>query len=120
MPIPDPGTLARRAEILAAMRGIVAGEGVIDQQEELAPYESDALTAYAQRPLLVVLPENIAQISAILRWCNDHQVKVVPRGAGTSLSGGALPLQDGILLGLSRLNKILEIDYDNRVAVVQP
>ena len=102
------------------MRRIVPGEGVIDQIEELAPYESDALTAYAQKPLLVVLPEDTAQICAILRWCNEHQVKVVPRGAGTSLSGGALPLEDGILLGLSRLNRILEIDYDNRAAVVQP
>jgi glycolate oxidase len=120
MPVPDPHTLSRRTEILAAMRSIVPDEGVIDQIDELAPYESDALTAYTQRPLLVVLPENTAQICAILRWCNEHQVKVVPRGAGTSLSGGALPLEDGILLGLSRLNRILEIDYDNRVAVVQP
>ena len=120
MPPPDARTLASRAQIAGAMREIVPGEGVIDHLEELAPYESDGLTAYAQKPLLVVLPENTAQISAILRWCNDQQVKVVPRGAGTSLSGGALPLEDGILLGLSRLNKILDIDYDNRAAVVQP
>ena len=120
MPAPDPWTLAQRGRILAAMRGIVPGEGVIDQIEELAPYESDALTAYAQKPLLVVLPETTEQIAAILHWCSEHQVKVVPRGAGTSLSGGALPLEDGILLGLSRLNRILEIDYENRIAVVQP
>ena len=120
MPAPDPRTLARRAEIAAAMREIVPGEGVIDHLEELAPYESDALTAYAQRPLLVVLPENTEQICAVLRWCDEQQVRVVPRGAGTSLSGGALPLEDGILLGLSRLRRILEIDYDNRTAVVQP
>jgi glycolate oxidase len=120
MPVPDPRTLARRGEIAAAMRAIVPGEGVIDRLDELAPFESDALTAYAQRPLLVVLPEKSAQICAILRWCNDHQVNVVPRGAGTSLSGGALPVADGILLALSRLNRILEIDYDNRTAVVQP
>ncbi|MGO9515198.1 MAG: FAD-linked oxidase C-terminal domain-containing protein [Steroidobacteraceae bacterium] len=120
MPTPDSRTLARRAEIVAAMREIVPGEGVIDERDEMAPYESDALTAYAQRPLLVVLPDSTAQICAILRWCNDRQVRVVPRGAGTSLSGGALPAQDGILLALSRLNRILEIDYDNRAAVVQP
>jgi glycolate oxidase len=120
MPAPDPRTLARRAEIAAAMREIVPGEGVIDHLDELAPYESDALTAYAQRPLLVVLPENTEQICAVLRWCDEQQVRVVPRGAGTSLSGGALPLEDGILLGLSRLRRILEIDYDNRTAVVQP
>ena len=120
MPAPNERTLARRAEIVGAMRGIVPGEGVIDELDELAPYESDALTAYAQRPLLVVLPENTAQIAAILRWCNEHEVKVVPRGAGTSLSGGALPVEDGVLLGLSRLRQILEVDYENRTAVVQP
>jgi glycolate oxidase len=120
MPAPNPATLSRRAEIIAAMRAIVPGEGVIDHADELTAYESDALTAYRQVPLLVVLPEDTAQVSAALRWCSDNEVRVVPRGAGTSLSGGALPLADGILLGLSRLNKILEIDYDNRVAVVQP
>src|SRR5208337_379677 len=120
MPAPNPHTLARRAEILRVMRAIVPGEGVIDQSEELAPYESDALTAYAQKPLMVVLPETTEQICAILKWCNEHEVKVVPRGAGTSLSGGALPLEDGILLGLSRLRRILDIDYENRTAVVQP
>ncbi|MGO9423983.1 MAG: FAD-linked oxidase C-terminal domain-containing protein [Steroidobacteraceae bacterium] len=120
MPAPDPRTLARRGQIAAAMRDIVPGEGVIDHLDELAPYESDALTAYAQRPLLVVLPENTEQICAVLRWCDEQQVRVVPRGAGTSLSGGALPLEDGILLGLTRLRRILEIDYDNRTAVVQP
>jgi glycolate oxidase len=120
MPAPDARTMAHRGEIAAAMRTIVPGEGVIDHADELGPYESDALTAYAQKPLLVVLPENTAQICAILRWCNDHRVNVVPRGAGTSLSGGALPVEDGILLALTRLNRILEIDYDNRTAVVQP
>src|SRR5271165_2463349 len=120
MPAPDLRTLARRAQIVTAMRAIVPGEGVIDHLDEMAPYESDALTAYAQRPLLVVLPENTEQICAVLRWCDQEQVRVVPRGAGTSLSGGALPLEDGILLGLSRLRRILEIDYDNRAAVVQP
>jgi glycolate oxidase len=120
MPTPDAQTLARRAQIITAMRAIVSGEGVIDHADELLPFESDALTAYRQTPLLVVLPERTEQVAAVLRWCNDHGVKVVPRGAGTSLSGGALPLEDGILLGLSRLSRILEIDYENRVAVVQP
>jgi glycolate oxidase len=68
----------------------------------------------------MVLPETTAQVSAILRWCNQAGVKVVPRGSGTSLSGGALPLEDGVLLGLSKFNQVLDIDYDNRVAVVQP
>jgi len=120
MPTPDAATLGRRAEIIAAMRRIVPAEGVIDHADELRPFESDALTAYRQVPMLVVLPERTEQVAAVLRWCNAHSVKVVPRGAGTSLSGGALPLADGILLGLSRLNRILELDYDNRLAVVQP
>jgi len=120
MPEPDATVLARRAEIVAAMRTIVPGEGVIDDIDALRPYESDALTAYRQIPLVVVLPETLEQVAAILRWCHEHKVKVVPRGAGTSLSGGALPLADGVLLGMARFNRILEIDYENRIAVVQP
>ncbi len=120
MPPPDAAILARRAEIVAAMRAIVPGEGVIDQIEALRPYESDALTAYAQIPLLVVLPETVEQVAAVLRWCHANRVKVVPRGAGTSLSGGALPLADGILLGMAKFNRVLDIDYADRVAVVQP
>ncbi|MGD9812433.1 MAG: FAD-linked oxidase C-terminal domain-containing protein [Sphingobium sp.] len=120
MPEPDAQTLARRAEIVAAMRSIVPGEGVIDHADGLRPYESDALTAYRQTPLVVVLPETVEQVSRILRWCHERQVKVVPRGAGTSLSGGALPLADGVLLGMSKFSNILEIDYADRIAVVQP
>lgn len=120
MPVPDAATLSRRAEIVAAMRKIVPGEGVIDELEALRPYESDALTAYAQVPLLVVLPETVGQVAAVLRWCHANRVKVVPRGAGTSLSGGALPLADGVLLGMAKFNRVLDIDYDDRVAVVQP
>jgi glycolate oxidase len=102
------------------MRQIVPGEGVIDQADALRPYESDGLTAYRQVPLLVVLPENTQQVAAVLSWCHRNNVRVVPRGAGTSLSGGALPLADAVLLGMSRLNRILEIDYQERLAVVQP
>lgn len=120
MPVPDAATLARRAEIVAAMRKIVPGEGVIDDAEALRPYESDGLTAYAQVPLVVVLPETVEQVAAVLRWCHANRVKVVPRGAGTSLSGGALPLADGVLLGMAKFNRVLEIDYQDRVAVVQP
>jgi glycolate oxidase len=120
MPLPDAGTLARRDEIIAALRAIVPGEGVITRPHELKPFESDGLTAYRQPPMVVVLPETTAQVSAILKWCNAHGVKVVPRGAGTSLSGGALPLADAVLLGLSKFKRILAIDYDDRIAVVQP
>jgi glycolate oxidase len=120
MPLPDANTLARRDEIIAALRAIVPGEGVITRPHELKPFESDGLTAYRQPPMVVVLPETTAQVSAILKWCNAHGVKVVPRGAGTSLSGGALPLADAVLLGLSKFKRILAIDYDDRIAVVQP
>jgi glycolate oxidase len=120
MPTPDAAVLARRAEIIAALRAIVSGEGVIDDSDLLRPYESDGLTAYRQPPMVVVLPETTAQVSAILRWCHAAGVKVVPRGSGTSLSGGALPLADGVLLGLSKFNRVLDVDYDDRIAVVQP
>jgi len=120
MPEPDAGTLARKGEIVAALQEIVPGEGVIWDAEQLAAYESDGLTAYRQPPLIVVLPETVEQVSAVLRYCHERKVKVVLRGAGTSLSGGSLPLADGIILGLGKFNRILEIDYANRCAVVQP
>ena len=120
MPVPDAETLAKRERIARALRDIVPGEGVIDAPEALTPWESDGLTAYRQPPLLVVLPETTAQVSAVLKWCHAEGVKVVPRGAGTSLSGGALPLADAVLLGLSKFKRVLEVDYEDRVAVVQP
>jgi len=120
MPEPDALVLSRRSEIVDALRGIVPGEGVIDDPDALRVYESDGLTAYRQPPMVVVLPETTAQVSAVLRWCHANGVKVVPRGSGTSLSGGALPLEDGVLLGMSRFNRVVEVDLVNRVAVVQP
>src|SRR6516162_1844588 len=120
MPALDPAILARRAEIVAALRAIVSGEGVIDDLDGMRPYECDALSAYRQMPLVVVLPETVSQVSAILRYCQDNKVKVVPRGAGTSLSGGSMPVGDAILLGMGKFNKVLEIDYANRCAMVQP
>ena len=120
MPLPDQAVMARRAEIVAALRRIVPGEGVIDAELERRAYESDGLTAYRTLPMVVVLPETTAQIVDILRYCTANDVKVVPRGAGTSLSGGALPLADGVLLGLGKFNRILEVDTANRCVVVQP
>jgi glycolate oxidase len=120
MPAPDAAVLARRGEIVAALRRIVPGEGVIAAESERRGYESDGLTAYRQPPLVVVLPSRVEEVAAVLRWCLEHGVKVVPRGAGTSLSGGALPLADGVLLGMARFNRILEIDYDNRCITAQP
>ena len=120
MPEPDAAVLGKRDAIIAALRGFVPGEGVISEAAELRPYESDGLTAYRQPPLAVVLPETIEQVSAVLRWCHSQGVKVVPRGAGTSLSGGALPLADAVLMGMAKFNRVLDIDYDDRIAVVQP
>jgi len=120
MPVPDAAVLARREAIVAGLRRIVPGEGVIAHEREMRPYESDGLTAYRQLPMVVVLPETTAQVSAVLRYCHAEGLKVVPRGAGTSLSGGALPLADGVLLGMAKFNRIREIDFANRVAVVEP
>jgi glycolate oxidase len=120
MPKPDEAVIARRAEIAAALRAIMPGDGVIDAEEERRAYECDGLSAYRQLPMLVVLPETTDQVAQILKYCHGQGIKVVPRGAGTSLSGGALPLADGVLLGLGKFKEILEIDYANRVAVVQP
>lgn len=120
MPAPDGSVLQRRDAIVSALRAIVPGEGVIDDASSLKVYESDGLTAYRQPPMVVVLPETVDQVAAILRYCHSEGVRVVPRGAGTSLSGGALPLEDAVLLGMGKFNRILSIDYADRVAVVQP
>ncbi|HJQ57387.1 MAG TPA: FAD-linked oxidase C-terminal domain-containing protein [Vineibacter sp.] len=120
MPPLDPAILARRAEIVAALRAIVPGEGVIADEVGMKPYECDALSAYRQMPLVVVLPETVEQVSRILRYCQGNGVKVVPRGAGTSLSGGSMPVGDAILLGMAKFNRIQEVDLPNRCARVQP
>ncbi len=120
MPEPDGAVLARRAQIVKALRTMVPGEGVIASEREMKPFETDGLTAYHQLPMVVVLPETTEQVSLVLAYCHAEGIKVVPRGAGTSLSGGALPLADGVLLGMAKFNKIKNIDFDNRVAVVEP
>lgn len=121
MPEPDRDTLAKRAEIAAALARIVTAEGsVIVDVDELRPYESDGLTAYRQPPLVVVLPETVEEVRQVLRYCHENEIKVVPRGAGTSLSGGALPLADGVLLSMAKFSRILDVDFDNRCVVTQP
>ena len=120
MPKPSKAVLDRRDEIVSALQAIVPGEGVVDATDEMRAFETDGLTAYRQLPLVVVLPETVDQVSRVLAYCHRNDIPVVPRGAGTSLSGGALPLQDGVLLVLSKFNRVLEIDYDNRCAIVQP
>ena len=120
MPAPDATTMDNRAAIVAAMRAIVPGEGVVDATEEMRAFETDGLTAYRQMPLVVVLPETVDQVARVLRYCHENGVRVVPRGSGTSLSGGALPLEDAVLLVMSRFNRILDIDLPNRTVVAQP
>ena len=120
MPIADESVINRRSEIAAGLRQLVPSHCVIDSESSMKAYDSDGLSAYRQMPLVVVLPESTEQVAAILKWCRDEEIKVVPRGAGTSLSGGAIPLADGVLLGLGKFNKIVEIDYENRCVVTQP
>jgi len=116
----DRETLARRAEIVAALKRILPAESVIDDPVALAPYETDALTAYRQPPMIVALPTSTEQVAAVLKYCHANNVKIVPRGAGTSLSGGAIGLADGVTLGLAKLNRILTIDLENRCVIAQP
>ena len=120
MPAPDSETIAAKDALVADLRKILPPDDVIDNPAALRAFESDGLSAYRQPPLIAVLPSTTEQVSEVLRFCARHDVKIVPRGAGTSLSGGALPLADGILLALSRFNNILDIDYDNRCMTVQP
>jgi glycolate oxidase len=119
LPAPNPATLAARDVIVAGLRRIVPGAGVIAETLRLKPYETDGLAIYRQPPMAVVLPETTEQVAAILRFCHENNVRVVPRGAGTSLSGGALPLADSVVVGMMRMNRILEVDYADRCAVVQ-
>ncbi|MDH5323914.1 MAG: FAD-binding protein [Gammaproteobacteria bacterium] len=102
------------------LKAIVPAHSVLTTEEQLRPYECDGLTAYKQLPLVVVLPETVEQVQQIMQLCCQMQVPVVARGAGTGLSGGALPLQDSLVLSLARFNKILDVDYANRLARVQP
>jgi glycolate oxidase len=120
MPAFDQAVLGRRDQIVKALSVIVPGEGVVSAERAMRPFESDGLTAYKQLPMVVVLPQTTEQVAQVLRYCNNNNIKVVPRGAGTSLSGGALPLGDGVLLGMGKFNRIREIDYENRVVVAEP
>jgi glycolate oxidase len=119
LPPPFPHILARRAEIVADLQSMLPPEAVIHEALRLRPYETDGLSAYRQVPLAVVLPDTTEQVAAVMRYCHETGIRVVPRGAGTSLSGGALPLEDAVVIGLMRMNRILEIDFEDRLAVVE-
>jgi glycolate oxidase len=120
MPKIDRRLIARKAEVVTDLKKIIKAENVLDHNDELKPFETDALSAYKQKPLVVVFPENTKDVSNILSYCNKKRIKVVPRGSGTGLSGGALPLADSVLLCLGKFNKILSVDYKNRCVVAQP
>jgi glycolate oxidase len=118
-PTPDEAVLARRDEILRGLGRLVPHEGLITTEDERRAFETDALTAYRRMPLAVVLPTTTAEVAAVMRFCHENGVKVVPRGAGTSLAGGAIPQEDAIVLGVAKMNRVVDIDFANRAARVQ-
>ena len=113
-------TEATRNTLLARLREVLPQEALLSEAETMRPYECDGLTAYRQLPALVCLPDSVEQVQAVMRICHELKVPVVPRGAGTGLSGGALPDINGVLLGLAKLGRILEIDVENLCARVEP
>jgi glycolate oxidase len=120
MPTPDQDMIARRQAIAADLLKQLGPEGVVAEKDAMSVFESDGLNGYRQTPLVVALPANTEEVAATLKYCHRNGIKIVPRGAGTSLSGGALPLEDGVLVVLSRMNRILDIDFGNRVVTAQP
>ena len=119
LPEPDAAIVSRREAIVEDLRRLVGADAVIADEDGRRAYETDALTAYRRLPLVVVLPASTEEVSRVLAYCHQHGIKVVARGAGTSLSGGALPAEDAVVVGISRMNRVLEIDYMNRVARVE-
>ncbi|MGO4852614.1 FAD-linked oxidase C-terminal domain-containing protein [Phaeovulum sp. W22_SRMD_FR3] len=119
MPVPNPDVLARKAAIMARLRAVLPADAVIDDPNETRAYECDALSAYRCAPLAVVLPRTTAEVAAALRVCHEEGVPVVPRGAGTSLAGGSMPSADAVVLGVARMNRVLAVDYADRVIRVE-
>ena len=119
MPQPNSEILSKKAKIAAALRAVLPYDAVIDDPSETRAYECDALTAYRCPPMIAVLPETTQEVSEILKICHREGVPVVPRGSGTSLAGGALPTADCVILGVAKMNKVLETDYENRLIRVQ-
>ena len=113
MPKVDISVLSRKDKIASDLSSIINSNNVLSSPDELRPFETDGLTAYRQIPLLVVMPETVDEVSRILKYCNENKIKVVPRGAGTGLSGGSMPLEDCVLIAMGKFNKVLEIDYEN-------
>ncbi len=119
LPDPDPGVLSRRQAVVAGLTALMGPEIVIADEDGRRAYETDALTAYTRMPLAVVLPRSTEEVSRVLRYCHAQGIKIVPRGAGTSLCGGALPAEDAIVLCVSKMSRVLEVDFENRIARVE-
>ncbi|WP_062112059.1 FAD-linked oxidase C-terminal domain-containing protein [Collimonas pratensis] len=111
---------ARQQQVVAALRALLPAHALLYNDEDTRPYECDGLAAYRQSPMVVALPETEAQVVAILKTCRDLKVPIVPRGAGTGLSGGALPIADGVVLSTAKFTRIVKLDPYARTAVVQP
>ena len=118
LPVADETIINDKVNIVNDLQKLT--NNVISADEEIKPYETDGLSVYRQKPIAVVLQENTTHVSDILKYCNEKNIKVVPRGAGTGLSGGSIPLADCILMGMGKFNKILETDFENRCVVTQP
>ena len=118
-PTPNPAILARRDAIIAGLAALIPPECLVTSEDERRAFETDALTAYRRMPLAVTLPRTTAEVSAIMAFCHREGLNVVARGAGTSLAGGAIPQEDAIVIGVSKLNKVLDIDYANRTMRVE-
>src|SRR6185295_16608874 len=112
--------LVRQAEVARALRAFLPARSVLWEEEDTRPYECDGLTAYRQLPMVVALPETEEEVRRILQTCSSMKIPVVPRGAGTGLSGGALPPGDGVLLSMAKFMRVLKVDPRSRIAVVQP
>ena len=119
MPIPNPAVLARKDRVVARLLKVLPADAVISDVAETRAYECDALTAYKCAPMVAVLPSSTQEVSDVLRICHEECVPVVPRGSGTSLAGGALPTADCVILGVARMNDVIETDYANRIIRVQ-
>jgi glycolate oxidase len=116
---PDSEVISRRDDLIRGLRELVPSGCVVSDEDGRRAFETDALTAYKQMPLAAVLPTNTEQVSRVLKYCKANAIKVIARGAGTSLCGGALPSEDSIVLGVSKMNAVLDINYENRTARVQ-
>ncbi len=116
---PDSEVIGRRDELIRGLRELVPAGCVVSDEDGRRAFETDALTAYKQMPLAALLPTSTEQVSRVLKYCKANAIKVIARGAGTSLCGGALPSEDSIVLGVSKMNAVLDINYKNRTARVQ-